>query len=72
MNWVRGVLTDTDDDGRFRSGLGAILGACLATLPLLFGMVDAQTALIATLIGSVVASWPYRFGDRSGEPWMGH
>ena len=55
MNWVRGVLTDTDDDGRFRSGLGAILGACLATLPLLFGMVDAQTALIATLIGSVVA-----------------
>ena len=55
MAWVRRVLTDTDDDGRYRSGLGAILGAFLSTLPLLFGMVDAETALIATLIGSVVA-----------------
>jgi hypothetical protein len=55
MNWVRRVLTDTDDDGRYRSGLGAILGACIATVPLLFGMLDAKTALIATLIGSIVA-----------------
>jgi hypothetical protein len=55
MNWVRRVLTDTDDDGRYRSGLAAIAGACLATLPLLFGMLDAETALIATLIGSIAA-----------------
>ena len=55
MNWVRRVLTDTDDDGRYRSGLAAIGGACIATLPLLFGMLDAKTALIATLIGSIVA-----------------
>lgn len=55
MGWVRRVLTDTEDDGRYRSGLGAILGACIATLPLLFGMLDAETALVATLIGSVVA-----------------
>jgi len=49
------VLTDTEDDGRYRSGLGAIVGAWIATLPLLFGMVDAQTALIPAIIGSVVA-----------------
>jgi hypothetical protein len=55
MNWVRRVLTDTDDDGRYRSGLAAILGACFATMPLLFGMLDAKTALIAALIGSIVA-----------------
>ena len=55
MNWVRRVLTDTDDDGRYRSGLAVILGACIAVLPLLFGMLDAKTALIAALIGSIVA-----------------
>jgi hypothetical protein len=55
MDWVRRVLRDTEDDGRYRSGLGAILGGCIAMLPLLFGMLDAETALIATLIGSVVA-----------------
>jgi len=48
-------MTDTEDDGRYRSGLGAILGGCIVALPLLFGVVDAETALIATLIGSVVA-----------------
>ena len=31
------------------------MARAFATLPLLFGMVDAQTALIAMLIGSVVA-----------------
>jgi hypothetical protein len=55
MDRVRRVLRDTEDDGRYRSGLGAILGACIAILPLLFGMLDAETALIAALIGSVVA-----------------
>jgi hypothetical protein len=55
MNWVRRVLTDTDDDGRYRSGLAAILGASMVTLPLLLGTLDARTALIATLIGSIVA-----------------
>src|SRR5258705_265717 len=55
MNLVRRVLTDAEDDGRYRSGLGAILGACIVTLPLLFGVVDAEAAVIATLIGSVVA-----------------
>lgn len=55
MNWVRRVLTDTEDDGRYQSGLGAIFGACIATLPLLFGMLDVETVLIATLIGSIAA-----------------
>ena len=55
MNWLRRVLTDTEDDGRFRSGLGAILGACIVILPLLFGRLNAETVLIAAFIGSVVA-----------------
>jgi hypothetical protein len=55
MDWVRRVLTDTDDDGRYRSGLAAIAGACIVTLPLLFGMLDAETALVAMLVGSIVA-----------------
>jgi hypothetical protein len=55
MNWVRRVLTDTEDDGRYRSGLGAIVGACVVILPLVFGRMGAEAALIATLIGSVVA-----------------
>lgn len=65
MDWVRRLLTDTEDDGRFRSGLGVVMGVCIATLPLLFGMMDAQTFLIATLIGaiSVAPFWRY-----VGEP----
>lgn len=61
MNWARRVLTDTDDDGRFRSGLGAILGASIAILSLLFGLVDAETFLIAALIGSIVVAPLWRF-----------
>jgi hypothetical protein len=68
VNWVRRVLTDTEDDGRYRSGLGAILGACIVILPLLFGMLDAETVLIATLIGSIVAAPLWRF---IGEPLDG-
>jgi hypothetical protein len=66
MNWVRHVLTDTEDDGRFRSGLGVILGACFAILPLLFGLVSGETFLIATLIGSVAVAPLWRF---VGEPF---
>ena len=61
MNWARRVLTDTDDDGRYRSGLGAILGASIGILALLFGMVDARTFLIAGLIGSIVVAPLWRF-----------
>jgi hypothetical protein len=61
MGWVRRVLSDTEDDGRYRSGLGAILGACIVTVPLLFGKLDAETVLIATLIGSIVAAPLWRF-----------
>lgn len=61
MNWVRRVLTDTEDNGRYLSGLGAILGACFAIPPLLFGMLDAEKGLIATLIGSLVAAPFWRF-----------
>src|SRR4051794_24939375 len=66
MNWLRQVLTDTEDDGRYRSGLGVMLGASFATLPLLFGLVDGERFLIATLIGSVVVAPLWRF---VGEPF---
>ncbi len=68
MNLVRRVLTETGDDGRFRSGLGVILGACIAILPLLFGMLDARTFLIAALIGIIVIAPLWRF---VGEPFDG-
>ena len=55
MSWVRRVLTDTEDDGRYRSGLGALIGACTVIVPLLFGRVGAEAALIAALSGSVMA-----------------
>ncbi len=61
MNWVQRVLTDTEDNGRYLSGLGAALGGCIATLPLLFGALDAETVLIATLVGSIVATPLWRF-----------
>jgi hypothetical protein len=70
MNLVRRVLTDTEDDGRYWSGLGAILGACIVTLPLLFGMLDTETVLIATLIGSIVAVPHWRFiGNTFDRPF---
>ena len=65
MSWVRRVLTDTEDDGRYRSGLGVILGACFVILPLLFGTLDAETALIAALIGSIVVAPLWRFVGES-------
>ena len=69
MKWARRVLTDTDDDGRYRSGLGAILGACIATLTLLFGLVGAQTFLIAALIGAIVVAPLWRFvGEALDRP----
>jgi hypothetical protein len=55
MNWVRRVLTETGDDGRFRSGSAVILGACFVILPLLLAVLDAESVLVATLIGSGVA-----------------
>ena len=69
MNWARRVLTDTDDDGRYRSGLAAILGASIAILTLLFGLVDARTFLIAALVGFVVIAplWRY-FGEDLAGP----
>jgi hypothetical protein len=68
MSWVRRVLTDTGDDGPYRSGLGVILGACIAILPLLFGMLDARTFLIAALIGVIVIAPLWR---SVGEPFDG-
>ena len=69
MNWVRRVLTDTEDDGRYRSVFGAILGACIVTLPLVFGQLHAETALIAVLIGSIVAAPLWRFvGETLDRP----
>lgn len=69
MDWVRRVLTDTDDDGRYRSGLGAIFGACVMTMPLLFGMLDGETVLIALLVGSIVAAPLWRFvGEALDRP----
>jgi hypothetical protein len=65
MSWVRRVLTDTDDDGRYRSGLGIIAGASLAILPLLFGSLDAATSLTAALVGAIVIVPFWRF---TGEP----
>jgi len=69
MDWARRVLTDTDDDGRYRSGLAAILGASIAILTLLFGLVDARTFLIAALVGFVVIAplWRY-FGEDLAGP----
>ena len=69
MHWARRVLTDTDDDGRYRSGLGAILGASIAILTLLFGMVDVETFLIAALIGAIVVAPLWRFvGEDLNRP----
>lgn len=65
MNWVRRALTDTEDDGRYRSGLAAMLGACFVILPLLFGSLDAETVLIAGLIGSIVAAPLWRLVGES-------
>jgi hypothetical protein len=60
MGWLRRVLTDTEDDGRFRSSLGVIAGACLAIMPLLFGQLDVAPSLSAALIGAAVAPfWRY-------------
>jgi hypothetical protein len=69
MNWARRVLTDTDDDGRFRSGLAAILGASIAILSLLFGLVDAETFLIAAPAGFIVVAPLWRFvGEDLNRP----
>jgi hypothetical protein len=68
MNWVRRVLTDTEDDGRYRSGLGAIVGACIVILPLVFGMLDAGAVLIAMLIGSIVLAPLWRLGETFNGP----
>lgn len=65
MHWVRRLLTDTEDDGRFRAGLGVVMGVCIATLPLWFGMMDARTFLIATLIGAISVAPLWRY---VGEP----
>ena len=46
-----------------------MLGACIATVPLLFGMLDAETVLIALLIGSIVAAPLWRFvGEALDRP----
>lgn len=42
-----------DDDARFRHGLAIVLGATLAVLPLLFGVVDVETFVIASAIGGI-------------------
>jgi len=65
MSWVRRVLTDTEDDGRFRSGLGIIAGASFVILPLLFGKLDTETVLVAALIGAIVVAPAWRV---VGEP----
>lgn len=66
---MRRVLTDTEDDGRYRSGLGAIFGACIVPMPLLFGMLNAETVLIALLVGSILAAPLWRFvGEALDRP----
>jgi len=65
MSWVRRVLTDTEDDGRYRSALAAILGASIATLTLVFGLVDVEPFVISTFTGFIVAAPLWRF---VGEP----
>jgi hypothetical protein len=56
---------NSEDDGRFRSGLAAILGLSVATISLLFGRLDVETFLIATLVGSAVVAPVWRFVEES-------
>jgi len=46
------VPLDADDD-RFRAALASVLGGTVAVLPLLAGLIDAWSFLIAALIGSL-------------------
>lgn len=47
------VLLDLKDDDRFRAALASFLGGTVAVLPLLAGLIDAWSFLIAALIGSL-------------------
>jgi hypothetical protein len=47
------VLLDLKDDDRFRAALASFLGGTVAVLPLLVGVIDAWSFLIAALIGSL-------------------
>lgn len=58
MEWLRRLVTDTDDEGRFRAGLGIVFGASVLVLPLLLGALDAQTTLVASLCG-LIAVLPF-------------
>jgi hypothetical protein len=47
------VSLDLNDDDRFRAAWACFLGGTVAVLPLLAGLIDAWSFLIAALIGSV-------------------
>lgn len=51
MSWLRRLLTETEDDGRFRSALGMFLGACFVLIPLPFEVLDLRTVLLDSFMG---------------------
>jgi hypothetical protein len=48
-------LMEPGDESLVRSSSGIVLGACIVGFPVLFGVMDLRTSLIASLAGAIPA-----------------